>query len=438
MQDELRSEWLRLATFSAIFAALYFVPIGNSRFNGALLEALHMSRDYAREHVVLCLLPAFWISGAIATFVSQGAVLRYMGPKAPPAVAYGVASVSGTILAVCSCTVLPLFAGIYRMGAGLGPASAFLYSGPAINVLAIVMTAKVLGFELGLARGVVAVVFSVLLGVCMARLFRREQSERVAAAAELPEAPQPRPLWQTASFFATMIAILVFANWGDPKSSDGFFAAVRGIKWHLVSGAAVAFAVMCWRWIGLSAAHLALTAAGLGLAAWIAPGHPELAMLVAVAGLALTSARSPGEGRQWFDETWNVTKLIFPLLIAGVLAAGLLLGRPGHEALIPGHWIATAVGGNSLAANAFASVAGTLMYFATLTEVPILEGLLGSGMGKGAALALMLAGPALSLPSLIVLRSILGAQKTLVFALLVVLLATLAGWLFGFVAQNPV
>jgi uncharacterized membrane protein YraQ (UPF0718 family) len=436
MSPEARQEWKRLLLYAAIFAGLYFLPLGTARFDGAVDESLHLARDYAREHVVLCLLPAFWIAGAIAAFVSQASVIRYLGPKANPTVAYGVASVSGTILAVCSCTVLPLFAGIYRMGAGLGPASAFLYSGPAINVLAIVLTAKVLGFELGLARAITAVVFSIVLGLLMARLFRGEQQQRTAAMAEMPVPEATRPLWQTALFFASMVAVLVFANWANPRQPDGFFAAVFAVKWPLTAAAGLAFAGMAWHWIGLPGNRLLLSIVAVASAAIVAPDHPELAMLVAVAGLAVSTCGQDGEAGEWFDQTWSYTKLIFPLLIGGVLAAGFLLGRPGHEALLPSDWIAAAVGGNSLLATFFAALSGALMYFATLTEVPILQGLLGSGMGKGPALALLLAGPALSLPSMLVLSSILGWKKTLTFALLVVLLATTTGWVFGLVAAS--
>jgi uncharacterized membrane protein YraQ (UPF0718 family) len=436
MSPEARQEWKRLLLYAAIFAGLYFLPLGTARFDGAVDESLHLARDYAREHVVLCLLPAFWIAGAIAAFVSQASVIRYLGPKANPTVAYGVASVSGTILAVCSCTVLPLFAGIYRMGAGLGPASAFLYSGPAINVLAIVLTAKVLGFELGLARAITAVVFSIVLGLLMARLFRGEQQQRTAAMAEMPVPEATRPLWQTALFFASMVAVLVFANWANPRQPDGFFAAVFAVKWPLTAAAGLAFAGMAWHWIGLPGNRLLLSIVAVASAAIVAPDHPELAMLVAVAGLAVSTCGQDGEAGEWFDQTWSYTKLIFPLLIGGVLAAGFLLGRPGHEALLPSDWIAAAVGGNSLLATVFAALSGALMYFATLTEVPILQGLLGSGMGKGPALALLLAGPALSLPSMLVLSSILGWKKTLTFALLVVLLATTTGWVFGLVAAS--
>jgi hypothetical protein len=330
--------------------------------------------------------------------------------------------------------VLPLFAGIYRMGAGLGPASAFLYSGPAINVLAIVLTAKILGFELGLARAIAAVLFSIVLGVVMAWLYRREQGERAAQMAELPVPAATRPLWQTTLFFASMVAVLVFANWANPKEPAGFFAAVFAIKWPLTGAFGLAFAAMAWRFIGLPGKRLLLSVAAVAATAFAFPSAPELAMLVAVGGLAISTGGQDGEAGEWFDQTWSYAKLIFPLLIGGVLAAGFLLGRPGHEALIPSDWIASAVGGNSLRATLLAALSGALMYFATLTEVPILQGLMGSGMGKGPALALLLAGPALSLPSMLVLSSILGWKKTLTFALLVVLLATATGWVFGMVA----
>ena len=436
MSPETRQEWRRLLLFAAIFAGLYFLPLGTARFDAALDESLYLARDYAREHIVLCLLPAFWIAGAIAAFISQASVIRYLGPKANPTLAYGVASVSGTILAVCSCTVLPLFAGIYRMGAGLGPASAFLYSGPAINVLAIVLTAKILGMELGMARAISAVLFSIVIGLLMARLFRGEQQQRTAAMAELPVPDATRPLWQTALFFASMVLVLVFANWANPRQPDGVFATVFAVKWPLTAIAGLAFAGMAWRWIGLPGKRLLLSILAVTSTAFAAPAHPELAMLVAVAGLAISTCGQAGEAGEWFEQTWSYAKLIFPLLIGGVLVAGFLLGRPGHEALIPGDWIASAVGGESLLATFFAALSGVLMYFATLTEVPILQGLLASGMGKGPALALLLAGPALSLPSMLVLSSILGWKKTLTFASLVVLLATITGWVFGLIATT--
>ena len=436
MNPEVKLEWKRLLLFSGLFAALYFMPLGTTRFDAAVDESLHLARDYAREHVVLCLLPAFWIAGAIAAFISQASVIRYLGPKAKKPLAYGVASVSGTVLAVCSCTVLPLFAGIYRMGAGLGPASAFLYSGPAINVLAIVLTAKILGLELGLARATAAVIFSVVLGLIMARLFRGEQRAREAEMVEIPVPPAIRPLWQTALFFTSMVAVLIFANWANPRQPDGVFAAVFRVKWPLTAVAGLAFAGMAWRWIGLPGKRLLWSISAVVIVSLAVPDHPELAMLVAIGGLAVCTGGQAGEAGEWFDQTWSYAKLIFPLLIGGVLAAGFLLGRPGHEALIPSEWIASAVGGDSLLSTLFAALSGALMYFATLTEVPILQGLIGSGMGKGPALALLLAGPALSLPSMLVLSSVLGWKKTLTFALLVVLLATATGWVFGIVAAN--
>lgn len=420
-----------LALMAGVFATFYFLPLGWPRFDGAVQEALALTKWYAREHVILCLLPAFWIAGAIGAFVSQQSVMRYLGPNAPRVTSYGVASVSGTILAVCSCTVLPLFSGIYRMGAGLGPATAFLYSGPAINALAIILTAKVLGLQLGIARAVGAVMFSVVIGAAMHLLFRHEERAKATKIAELPVPPAVRPLWQTAVFFGLMVAVLIFANWGRSDEEVGFFAMVFAAKWWLTSISAALLGVILWRWFALSAVRLGATAVAIALSALVVPTQPTLAVLLAVLGLAWTTAGRPGEAGEWFAQSWDNAKQIFPLLIGGVLVAGLMLGRPGHEGLIPNEWIAQSVGGNSLAANAFSAVAGAAMYFATLTEVPILQGLIGSGMGQGPALALLLAGPALSLPSMIVIHSILGLKKTAAYIGLVVVLSTLVGWGYG-------
>ena len=418
---------------AAVFAAAYFLPVGTPRFDGAVTEALELTKWYAREHVVLCLLPAFWIAGAIAAFVSQASVMRYLGPTAPKPLAYGVGSVSGTILAVCSCTVLPLFQGIYRMGAGLGPATAFLYSGPAINVLAIVMTAKVLGAPLGIARAVGAVAFSVIIGLLMAFLFRREEQQKAAAAAAaaMPETGSGRPLSHTAAFFAVMVGILVFANWGAASQETGFFAAVFAVKWWLTSALAVVLALMLWRWFKLELHRIAVVASAVIFTALMLPGHPAWAFLVAVLGLAWLTAGRNDEAGEWFNQAWSYTKQIVPLLLAGILVAGFLLGRPGHEGLIPSQWISGLLGGNSVAANAFAAVAGAFMYFATLTEVPIVQGLIGSGMGAGPSLALLLAGPALSLPSMLVINSILGPKKTVTYVSLVIVMAAFSGWCYG-------
>ncbi|MGZ0709866.1 permease [Coraliomargarita sp. W4R53] len=425
-----KTEYKIAACLVAIFLAFYFLPVGSPRFDNSVTEALALTKWYAREHIVLCLLPAFWIAGGIAAFVSQASVMRYLGPKAPKPLAYGFGAISGTILAVCSCTVLPLFAGIYRMGAGLGPATAFLYSGPAINALAIILTAKVLGAQIGLARAIGAVSFSVLIGLLMAFFFRKEEQQKAAAAVAMPADDTARPLWQTASFFASMVAILVFANWGGADDS-GFFGAVYALKWWLSSGFGLLFSFMLWRWMRVSGLRLLLTLAAVSAVA-ILTGHATWVVFTGVLGLVWLTAGQEGETGQWFEQTWSYTKQIMPLLLGGVLVAGLLLGRPGAEGLIPSQWISQAVGGNSLGANLFASFAGAFMYFATLTEIPILRGLLDNGMGSGPALALLLAGPALSLPNMLVINSIIGPKKTTVYVTLVVTMATLSGWIYGF------
>jgi uncharacterized membrane protein YraQ (UPF0718 family) len=431
--DELnwKSEWKPLAAIVAVFLLFFYLPIESERLRGAVLEALHLTKWYAQEHVILCLVPAFFIASAIAVFVSQASVMKYLGAKANKVLSYGVASVSGSILAVCSCTVLPLFAGIYRMGAGLGPATAFLYSGPAINVLAIVLTARVLGVELGIARAVGAVVFSIVIGLLMHLIFRKEETEKVAAQMAMPEPVISRPLWQNALYFAAMVAILVFANWGRPEETSGVWHVVHSYKWLITSVAALALAWMLVFWFNLHWIPLATTAAATAATALIFPHEPLLAFSVAVLGLSVITSRRTDEAGEWFDQTWGFAKQILPLLFGGVLVAGLLLGRPGHEGLIHSQWISSLVGGNSVAANLFASVVGAFMYFATLTEVPILQGLIGNGMGKGPALALLLAGPALSLPNMLVIRSVMGTQKTVVFVVLVVVMATISGIIYG-------
>jgi uncharacterized membrane protein YraQ (UPF0718 family) len=426
-----KREWKVLAAMAAGLAVFFWLPVGFPRFDGAVTEALALTKWYAREHVLLCLVPAFFIAGAIASFVSQAAVMKYLGPRAPKLLAYGVASVSGTVLAVCSCTVLPLFAGIHTMGAGLGPATAFLYSGPAINVLAIVLTASVLGAKLGAARAIGAVLFAVVVGALMAVIFRRSEQDRVRAALALPEPDGVRPLTQTAAFFAAQIAILVFANWARPDDPTGVWFAIWRAKWWLTAAGAVALGAILVRWFSLAwwkAIAIGLPVAALGLAR---PQHPELAFVAGVVGLAVVTARSDGELGEWFASSWGYAKQILPLLLGGVMVAGFLLGRPGHEGLVPSDWVAAALGGNGLGATLFAAVAGAFMYFATLTEVPIVQGLIGSGMGPGPALALLLAGPALSLPSMIVIASVIGWKKTGVYVGLVVVMATVTGLIYG-------
>ena len=405
--------------------------MGLPRFDNAILEAFHLVKWYAREHVLLCLIPAFFIAGAISVFVSQGSVMKYLGAKANKLLAYGVASVSGTILAVCSCTVLPLFAGIYRMGAGLGPACAFLYSGPAINVLAIVMTARILGPEMGIARAVGAILFSVVIGALMHFFFRKEEASREKLQMAMMEEEVKRPLWQNALYFASLVAILVFANWGAPQTDSGVWAAIFGAKWMLTSAFSVALGVMLVRWFGVKIWKVGTAAIPVVLLAVFFPGQPLLAFTAGVIGLSAFTSTDDGEVGDWFSSSWGFAKQIMPLLLFGVLIAGALLGRVGNEGLIPSEWVAGAVGGNSLWANFFASFAGAFMYFATLTEVPILQGLIGSGMGKGPALALLLAGPALSLPNMLVINSIMGAKKTAVFVTLVIVMATVSGLIYG-------
>ena len=426
---EWKKEWKALGAILLVFLGCYYLPVGWSRFDDAVLEAFYLVKWYAREHVLLCLIPAFFIAGAIGVFVSQASVLKYLGPKANKMLAYCVASVSGTILAVCSCTVLPLFAGIYRMGAGLGPACAFLYSGPAINVLAITMTARILGPELGWARAIGAVVFSVVVGLMMELFFR----EKAAADQPiyLPDDQTGRPLWQTAVYFATMVGILVFANWGKPLETSGLWHAIHVGKWWITGGFALLLALELAAWFRvvwwqLLLAGLVVLGSALGF-----PGEPLVPFVVGVIALSFLTSTREDEAGQWFRSSWDFAKQILPLLLFGVLVAGLLLGRQGHEGLIPSVWVANAVGGNSLLSNFIASFAGAFMYFATLTEVPIVQGLLGAGMGKGPALALLLAGPALSLPNMLVINSIMGPKKTVVFVSLIVVLATICGYLYG-------
>ncbi len=388
-------ERTKLLVIVLVYLVCYFVPWDDPVLRRSGLEAFMMLQDYAREHVLTCLIPAFFIAGAIAVFVSQGSVLKYFGAQANKILSYSVASVSGTVLAVCSCTVLPLFAGIYTRGAGIGPATAFLYSGPAINVLAIVLTARILGWQLGLARAVFAVILAVVTGLLMALIFRGDDANRTAGQIHVPEDDEKtRTLGQDSFYLLTMVLILVFAAFATPAPGEtGLWPAIFSMKW-IITG--VLLVVLAWM-----------------LKSWF----------------------SREELETWVQSTWSFMKQILPLLAAGVLVAGFLLGRPGNEALIPERYIQNLVGGNSLWANLFASVSGALMYFATLTEVPILQGLLGAGMGKGPALALLLAGPALSLPNMLVIGGIMGPKKTAVLVAIIVVLSTLAGMFFGMIVE---
>ncbi|KGO35556.1 permease [Desulfobulbus sp. Tol-SR] len=426
-----KNEWKILLLIVAVFLGCYYLPVGSARFDNAILEAFHLVKWYAQEHVLLCLVPAFFIAGAIGVFISQAAVMRYLGPKANKVLAYGVASVSGTILAVCSCTILPLFSGIYRMGAGLGPASAFLYSGPAINVLAIVLTARILGPEMGTARAVGAVLLSIVIGASMAFIFRKEENAKLAIQMAMPAEEVKRSLWQTTIYFATMIGVLVFANWGRPQEATGLWAAIFAAKWQITSVFAAVLGLILILWFGMRAWKVGLIALPVVVLALVFPDQPIIAFTAGFIGLSIFTSTDKGESGAWFASSWSFAKQILPLLLFGVLVAGALLGRVGHEGLIPSEWVARAVGGNSLGANFFAAIAGAFMYFATLTEVPIIQGLIGSGMGQGPALTLLLAGPALSLPSMLVINTVLGLKKTATFVALTVVFSTLCGMLYG-------
>lgn len=442
---ERRKELKILFWMVALFAAIFFLPTGSERFMTAVDATLDLARWYAREHVILCLLPAFFIAGVIAVFVSQGSVLKYFGANAKRWLSYSVAAISGGILAVCSCTILPLFTSIYKRGAGLGPAIAFLYSGPAISVLSIILTARILGIEMGIARMVGAVLFSVVIGLMMSFIFRKEEKAKREEQMNIVPPPEKRPLWQTSFHFFTLVAILVFANWGAPAATDkGLWTAIFTCKWYITGALSL---VLCWSLVKIL--HLRLLWVAVGAAATVAATLlanifvadtklvPLVSMVVAVALLAviLLFDRRDDENREWALASWGFAKQIIPLLAIGVVTAGFLLGSTHDDTaiagIIPNRWIEWAVGGNSLSANFFASFTGAFMYFATLTEVPIIQGLLASGMGKGPALALLLAGPSLSLPNMLVIRGVLGTKKTAVYVALVIVMATLSGFVFG-------
>ncbi|MFW5639777.1 MAG: permease [Thermodesulfobacteriota bacterium] len=424
--------WKPMALIVGIFLLFFFLPIDSRRFTQGVIESLALAKWYAQEHVLLCLVPAFFIAGAISVFVSQAAVMKYLGAGAHKVISYGVASVSGSILAVCSCTVLPLFAGIWKRGAGLGPAVAFLYSGPAINVLAIILTARILGPELGIGRAVGAILFSIVIGLIMHLMYRKEEEAKAAAAIQMPEPESERSLGQNALFFGVMVGLLVSATWSKPEDAGAFWNAVYSVKWILTGGFALALGFLMIRWMGVKTYKVIVAAAVVLILALTLPHAPLVAFSAGIIAFVVLLTTTRGEAETWFMSSWDFAKQILPLLLAGVLVAGLLLGRPGAEGLIPSGWVSGLVGGNSLWANLFASVVGAFMYFATLTEIPILQGLIGAGMGKGPALALLLAGPALSLPNMLVIRSVLGTKKTAAFVCLVVIMSTISGLVFGY------
>lgn len=442
---EPRKELKILFWIVAVFAAVFFLPLGSERFMTAIDATLDLAKWYAQEHVVLCLLPAFFIAGVIAVFVSQGSVLKYFGANAKKWVSYSVAAISGGILAVCSCTILPLFTSIYKRGAGLGPAVAFLYSGPAISILSIILTARILGLEMGVARMIGAVAFSVIIGLAMSFIFRNEEKVKKEQQMNIVPPPEKRPMWQTSMFFFTLVLILVFANWGAPAANDtGVWSFIFMHKWYIVGTFSL---LLCWSlvkvlkllamWVAAGAAVTGLSVVLANMFVTNAKFVPLVPMIVAIAALSVILLFDKGdeENREWAFASWGFAKQIMPLLAVGVVTAGFLLGSTHDNTaiagIIPNEWIEWAVGGNSLLSNFFASFTGAFMYFATLTEVPIIQGLLALGMGKGPALALLLAGPSLSLPNMLVIRGVMGTKKTAVYVALVIVMATISGFVFG-------
>ena len=443
---EAKKEIKALIWIIVLFVAAFFLPIENARFNTAMAATFDLVKWYAREHVVLCLLPAFFIAGVISVFVSQGSVLRYFGANAKKCLAYTVAAVSGAILAVCSCTILPLFSSIHKRGAGLGPAIAFLYSGPAINILAIILTARILGFEMGLARTLGAVSFSIIIGLIMALIYRKEEKVKMGEQMNIQIAPEKRPMWQTSFHFFTLVFILVFANWGAPAVDDrsSIWYYLWAYKWYitgffslLLGFSLIHILKIKWQWVLFGAIATTISAVLSSNFIENEKFAQLVPMLVGISSLTIITLKdkTDDENREWAFATWGFAKQILPLLAIGVISAGFLLGST-HDGqtiagVIPNEWIQWLVGGNSIFSNFFASVVGAFMYFATLTEVPIVQGLLALGMGKGPALALLLAGPSLSLPNMLVIRDVLGTQKTVVYVSLVIVMSTIAGLIYG-------
>lgn len=435
---DVKKEIKILGWITVVFVFVFFMPLESARFKEAIMAMLDLSKWYAQEHVILCLLPAFFIAGVISVFVSQGAVMKYFGARAKKWLAYTVASVSGTILAVCSCTILPLFSSIHKRGAGLGPAIAFLYSGPAINILAIILTARILGFEMGVARIIGAMVFAVVIGSAMSLIYRKEEKAKRDEQMNFPEIPEKRPMWRTAFHFFTLVLILVFANWGKPGEGDtsGTWFWLWANKWVITSAFGLLLVYSLIFILKLKWQHVLLAVVATAASAFLStsPLVPMVVGLAALSVITLIDQQDP-DNKEWTLATWDFMKQIMPLLAIGVVIAGFLLGST-HDGtamagIIPNAWIANLVGGNSVSSNLFASVVGAFMYFATLTEVPILQGLMAAGMGKGPALALLLAGPSLSLPNMIVIRGIIGTQKTVVYVALVVVMATITGLIYG-------
>jgi hypothetical protein len=424
------------AALVGIFLVAYFLPLSSPKTQQAIYEAFRLLQWYARNHTLACIVPALFIAGAIITFLSQESVMRYLGPKANPVLAYGVASVSGCILAVCSCSVLPMFAGIYQLGAGLGPATAFLYSGPAINVLAIFLTARVLGFDIGLWRAVGSIVFAVVIGVLMAVIFRKTEKAKIEATMQMPQSKKPRRhIGKNALFLAAMLLFLIFSDWFNPgnvtvQTTDGrtFNAVVLNetkdaVRFQLEQDLGE---LKSGDKITLSKPDIAKS---VDRENWVMTVYHNRWYLAGLCGLAVLLMAwrwfAKDELRQWMSNTWGFAKMLVPLLYGGVFVVGFI------SVLLPEKQVAQWVGDNSLRSNLVASVIGAFWYFATLTEIPITQALMNLGMHKGPVLALLLAGPALSLPSIIVLFKIMGYKKTIVFTALVIVMSAIVGMFFG-------
>lgn len=429
-------EWKIAAAFVVIFLIAYFLPLADPKYSTAIVEAFKLLQWYARNHTLACVVPALFIAGGIITFLSQASVMRYLGPKANKIAAYSVASVAGTVLAVCSCSVLPMFAGIWKMGAGLGPASAFLYSGPAINILAIFLTARVLGLDIGLWRALGAIGFAFLVGLGMAFLFRREEQQKLEAAMLMPEPPPARRKgWQSGLLLACMIGFLVFSDWFNPgdalvRRTDG--TEIRGVVLQemrdevMIQVQQSVEGIRAGERLTLRKADIARIEEARSWVMDVFHVRWYLAglMFLAVAAMVWRWV-TRDEFKTWMVNTWSFAKLLIPLLFGGVFVVGFL------SALLPDKQIGQLVGDNSLRANFIASVIGALFYFATLTEVPITQALMEHGMARGPVVALLLAGPALSLPSMLVLIRVMGVKKTAAFCALIVVMATACGMIAG-------
>lgn len=424
------------AALVAIFIVAYALPLSNLKIQEAIQESFRLLQWYARNHTLACVMPALFIAGAIITFLSQSSVMRYLGPGANKPLAYAVASVAGCVLAVCSCSVLPMFAGIYNLGAGLGPATAFLYSGPGINILAIFLSARVLGFSIGAGRFIGAITFSVIIGLLMAVVFRKGERAKAQAAMQMPEPEKPRRhIGKTAIFLACMILFLVFSDWYNPgnvtvKTTDG--QKFKAVVIHETKDM-IRFQLEEDYVENKTGDKIELQKTEIsdmqGQKTWVIQLHHIRWYLAGLCGLAVLIMAwrwfEQDEIRQWTHNTWEFTKLLVPLLYGGVFIVGFV------SMLLPEKQVAQWVGDNSLRSNLVASMIGAFWYFATLTEIPITQALMKLGMHKGPVLALLLAGPALSLPNILVIRKVMGTLKTVVFVLLVIVMATISGILFG-------